>query len=256
MPRIKFLTCIFLFLFVFLQFQEAKAQEREILEGRVVLDSSQDLSGIHVVNLNAESGTTTNADGIFKTLAQPGDTLFFSALQFEHKKVVVSKIDLEKGISVKMIEKYNELDEIRLDNIKLSGVLSQDLDKVPKSIYEKLGMPFPKPRRTSLELAIQSANGGGPLVSLLNTLNGKKEQLEKAKKNYSQRDLVYTARDMLGESIFISELGIPQKEIINFLFYCSYDSEFSHLVNSEKLLELVEFYKSQVESFKELRELD
>ncbi len=247
---------IFLFIFSFLQLQDLKAQERSVLTGKVLVDSIQNMSGIHVVNLTAELGSTTNEDGNFKILAKAGDTLFFSSIQFEHKKVVVKNVNFEEDLIVKLMEKYNELEEIRLDDIRLSGVLSQDLDKVPKSIYEKLGIPFPKPRRTSLELEVHSAYNGGNITTLINMLNGKFKQLEKAKENNKNKSLVYKARDMLGESFFISQLAIPQGEVINFLFFCSYDSEFSDLVNSEKLLKLVEYYENQVESFKALREID
>lgn len=237
-------------------FQNTKAQERAILKGQISVDTTQNAFGVHVINLNAELGATSNEDGSFKILAKPGDSIFFSSVQFEHRKIVVPESHLRKIMRVKLFEKFNELAEIQLDDIKLSGVLSEDITRMPKSIYEKLGIAFPKPRPTSLELAVQSATGGGPLLTVLNTLNGKIEQLEKAKENNEISILVNKGLNLVGETFFVSQLKLSETEIINFLFFCSEDSLYTKLVRAENILKLVEFFKDKTDSFKELRELD
>lgn len=247
-----FIFCSFMYLF----FQNLKAQDRRILEGNVSVDSIQNVSGVHVINLNAETGATTNLNGDFKIPARPGDSIFFSSVQFAHTTVIVNSAYIKDGMKVKLREKFNELDEIQLDDIRLSGVLSEDITRMPKSVYEKLGIPFPKPRRSSLQLAIQSAKQGGPLITIMNTLNGKIKQLEKAEENNKKSIMVNKGLNLVGEMFFISQLKIPEVEIINFLFYCADNPEFSDLVSTESVLKLVEFYKKQAESFKELRELD
>lgn len=209
-----------------------------------------------MINMNAETGTTSNNSGEFQILAKPGDSIFFSSIQFEHQTIILKENDLNNILVVKLMEKYNELEEVQLDDIRLSGVLSEDITRMPKSVYEKLGWSFPKPRRSSLELAVNSAKNSGPLVTALNVLNGKIKMLEKAEENNKKAILVDKALHLFGESFFISQIGIPKEEIMNFLFFCAETTEFSDLVLSEKVLKLVDFYKSRVESFKELRELD
>ncbi|PTX42083.1 carboxypeptidase-like protein [Christiangramia gaetbulicola] len=248
-----YLVAILIF---FLCIDQATAQQREIITGKVMVDSTRNISGIHVVNLTGETGTTTNEKGIFKMLAQAGDTLYFSSLQFEHKKVVVENSNLEEMLIVPLREKYNELDEVQIDDIKLSGVLMKDLDKVPKSIYEKLGIPFPKPRRTSLELAVQSANNGGPLLTIINTLNGKIKQLEKAEENNERSIMVNKGLNLVGKFFFVSQLNIEESEVINFLFYCVDDDEYNSLVNEKRVLQLIEYFELKVDSFKAWREID
>lgn len=243
-------------IFLLLFFLKVSGQERILVKGKIVVDSTQFVSGIHVINLNAEIGTTTNKDGSFEISAKPMDSIFFSSIQFEPKTVIVKSEDLEKGLKVNLREKFNELAEVQLDDIKLSGVLSEDITRMPKSIYEKLGWSFPKPRRTRLELAVQSANNSGGLVTVLNLLNGKIKQLKKAEENNKSSILVNKGLGLVGESFFVSQLGISREEIMNFLFFCAETSEFSDLVTNEKVLKLVEFFKSRVESFKELRELN
>ncbi|QYA25491.1 hypothetical protein G3I01_08210 [Gramella sp. MT6] len=250
---IQYLLLFFLFL---LQVEQLKAQQREILVGKVVVDSSQNLSGIHVVNLTGETGTTTNEEGIFKIPAIEGDTLYFSSLQFEHKRVVVRRSFFENFLTIIMREKYNELDEVQIDDIKLSGVLMKDLDKIPKSEHEKLGIPFPKPRRTSLQLAVQSAKNGGPLLTVINTLNGKIKQLEKAEENNERSIMVNKGLDLVGKFFFVLQLDLKESEIINFLFYCVDDPEYTRLVDENKVLQLIELFKLKIDSFKALREID
>lgn len=249
-------SSILLLFLLFLLFQNTVAQERQILQGQIIVDSIQNASGVHVINLNAETGTTTDIKGEFKILAKPGDSIFFSSVQFENRNFVVKNASLEGSLKIRLINKFNELDEVQLDDIKLSGVLSEDVTRMPKSIYEKLGMPFPKPRRTSLELAIQSASGGGPLVSVLNRLNGTTEQLEKAEKNNQLSILVNKGLNLVGKSFFVGQLKIPENEIMNFIFYCAEDEQYKKLVLAESTLQLVEFFNKKIDSFKELRELD
>lgn len=241
---------------LFLFFIKVNGQDRTLITGKISADSTQIISGVHVINMNAETGTTPNNSGEFQILAKPGDSIFFSSIQFEHQTIILSENDLNNILVVKLMEKYNELEEVQLDDIRLSGVLSEDITRMPKSVYEKLGWSFPKPRRSSLELAVNSAKNSGPLVTALNVLNGKIKLLEKAEENNKKAILVDKALHLFGESFFISQIGIPKEEIMNFLFFCAETTEFSDLVLSEKVLKLVDFYKSRVESFKELRELD
>lgn len=243
-------------LFFFLCIDQLTAQQREIITGKVIIDSTRNISGIHVVNLTGETGTTTNDQGIFKLLATAGDTIYFSALQFEHKKVVVKKSNFKEMLIVSLRENYNELDEVQIDDIRLSGVLVKDLDRVPKSIYEKLGMPFPKPRRSSLELAVQSANNGGPLLTIINILNGKIKQLEKAEENNERSIMVNKGLNLVGKFFFVSQLNIEESEVINFLFYCADDNEYNRLVKEKRVLQLIEYFELKIDSFKALREID
>ena len=243
------------FILLLICFQNLKAQERQVLNGEISADSIQNISGVHVINLSAEIGTTTNADGKFKIMAKAGDSIFFSSVQFEHKTEIISKSDLKNGIKVALREKFNELDEVQLDDIRLSGVLSEDIARMPKSIYEKLGMSFPKPRPSSLEIAQQSA-AGDPVSAILNTLNGKIAQLKKAEENNNLTIIVNKGLNLVGKAFFINQLQIGEEEILNFLYYCAENTEYSDLVKNEKILKLVEFFKKETDSFKELRELD
>ena len=235
---------------------KGSAQERQILEGVIVVDSIKDAVGIHIVNLNANKGTTSDSKGEFAIPSKSGDTLFISSLQFEHKTIIVQQSFFEEKLQVKLVEKFNELDEVRLDDIRLSGVLSEDINKVPKSVYEKYGLPFPRKPRTSLELAVQSATGGGPLLSMINRLNGTTKKLEQAERNNELSNSVRKGHALLGTAFFVSQLEISEDEIENFLYFSSEDPEYTSLLNSENVLKLIQLLETKIEAFKELRGLE
>ena len=234
---------------------QLQAQERQLISGRIITDSIQDKTGVHVINMNAEKGTTTDDAGNFQIVAKLGDSIYFSSVQFENENVIVTAKHLEKGLYKQLMRKFNELDEIQIDDIKLSGVLSEDVTRMPKSIYEKYGMPFPKPRRSSLQLAVQN-NVNDPVTAVLNYFNGKTEQLEKAHENNKKTIYVNKGLLLMGEAYFVNGLDLPRDEITNFLYYCSEDENYKKLLDQEKAFALMEIFASKIEAFKKLRELD
>lgn len=70
--------------------QNANAQEVIPLSGKIMNDSLED-SYLHIMNLNLQRGTITNADGAFTIPVRINDTLYISAVQFEDEKIVVTQ---------------------------------------------------------------------------------------------------------------------------------------------------------------------
>lgn len=235
----------------------AQGQERRVLKGQVLVDSLRDLQGIHIVNLTAETGTITNEFGQFEILARVGDSLFFSSVQYEYKKVAIRKSSFETNFSVSLRERLNELDEIKIDDIRLSGSLTHDIEKVPKSIYTKLGWGFPKAPQTSLEMAIQSSgnSGGNPIGFLLNTINGKIRELKKAEENNQKMLIVEKAFRLLGKNYFQTIINIPENEIQNILFFNADKPEFRVLVMEKDLLAIMELMEQSLSEFLLVRKL-
>ncbi|WP_157514597.1 hypothetical protein [Christiangramia portivictoriae] len=234
---------------------EVTAQERKVVSGRIISDSLIDKSGVHVINITAEKGTVTNETGEFEMMLKLGDSIYFSSVQFENEFKVIGEQQMKDGWTKLLYPKMNELAEVQLDNIKLSGVLGQDITRMPKSIYEKLGIPFPKPRRTSLELALQ-ANSNDPVSQVINMLNGTSKQLEKAEENAEFTEQVTKARGRMQDAYFINGLGLPENEILNFLYYCADFPAFELLLEGTEIFNLMEFFDEKLPEFKERRQLE
>lgn len=244
----------FLSLLTFLSWQ-LEAQERQIITGYIITDSIQDKTGVHVINMNAEKGTTTDERGKFAIIGKIGDSVYFSSVQFENENVILTEAHLKNGLNKRLMRKFNELDEVQIDDIRLSGVLSGDITRMPKSEYEKLGLPFPKPKRSSLELAFQN-NVNDPVTMVLNYFNGKTEQLKKSQKNNEKTIAVNQGILLMGEAYFVNGLDLKQTEIINFLYYCNEDQTYEELVRSESVFALMKLFENKIEAFKELRTTD
>ena len=108
-------------LFVCLAFQLSFAQDdtSKILHGQVVNDSIK-VDNVLVFNINANTGTAVDTDGVFELKAQPNDTLFFSSLSFKSKKIVLSKNQMsQKVLTIELDAFVNKLQEVVVSNKKL-----------------------------------------------------------------------------------------------------------------------------------------
>ena len=235
------------------------AQEVKLLKGEIVSDSIP-ASGIHVVNLDQEKGTTSDASGEFLIYVALGDRILFSSVQFENRQIVIRKVEFDSGkIEVKLYPARNELDEVQISDLKLSGYLDEDVSRINIFDRNKFGISLAQKRPTQIERHLHTATtsaGGIPLDLLLNTINGKIAMLKKAKANDEMAVSVDEGLNSVGREFFISELKLPETEVINFIYYCARDSEFSEILDSGNSLELIEYFRSKVNPFKELREID
>ena len=259
----------FLLLLLFADF-DSFSQEIKLLDGQILTDSISP-ANIHIVNLNMEKGTTTDNSGRFKIYAETGDRLLFSSVQFENREIVISSTDVESGkIEVKLFPARNELDEVKISDLKLSGYLDKDLSKIKYFDREKYGIPYPKKQLSQTQRRLYTANqnitsrwqyigvllGGVSLDVVMNDINGRTKYLKKLDQQDKLQLRVQRGIDVLGKSFFISGLGLPESEIENFVYYCAREPEFEIILNSANSLDLIEYYKNRKQDFINLRELN
>lgn len=245
------------------------SQEIELLEGQILSDSISP-ANIHVVNLDLEKGTTTNNSGIFTIYAKAGNRILFSSVQFENREIVVSRADLNSGkIEVKLFPVRNELDEVQISDLKLSGYLDNDISKIKYFDREKYGIPYPQKKLSQTERRLYTANanvtsrwqyigvllGGVPLDVVLNDINGRTKYLKKLDQQDKLQLRVQKAIDMMGRSFFSTVLNLPEAEIENFVYYCAGYADFQPILESNNSLHLIEYYQSKSKDFLNLRQL-
>ncbi|MCH4824072.1 carboxypeptidase-like regulatory domain-containing protein [Gramella lutea] len=246
------------------------SQETKLLLGQILTDSVP-AENVHVVNLNLMKGTTSNQSGAFTIEVKMADTLFFSSVQFENKEVVVDELNFQSGnIIVKLSAARNELPEISLSDLRLSGHLDTDLPRINYFKREKFGIPYPEKRLSQTERRLYTANanitsrwqyigvllGGVPIDVIMNDINGRTKYLKNLAKREKLQVDVQRGIDLLGKSFFITTLNLPESEIENFVFYCTMYPEFFEYIESSKILELIEFYESKTEGFINLRQIN
>ena len=246
------------------------SQQTTLLEGQIVSDSIL-TANIHVVNLNLEKGTTSDISGKFRIYSRSGDTLLFSSVQFEKRKVIVTQTDIDaRSLSVKLFPSRNELDEVRISDLKLSGYLNSDLPRIKYFDRQQFGIPYPEKRPSQTERRLYTANsnitsrwqyigvllGGVPLDVVINDINGRTKYLKALDKQDKLQILVENEIDMMGRKFFTEDLGLPDSEIENFVYYCTDFPEYKNLISDSNRLNLIEFYSSKLDDFINLRQIN
>lgn len=246
---------VFFVVFI-LVFSAAMAQEQELLKGQIIADSLE-ASSINIVNLQREIGTTNTSSGSFEIEAGVGDTLLFSSVQYEIREIVISKEVLEKDfLEVSLVPIINELEEVRLSNISLSGNLSNDLSNIETFDQASVGFPLSSvPRKTSIERKIYTASSTS-LDLILNLLNGRLKMLKKAKENMEYESFIDLGVNIFPTEFFTDYLQISEDKIRLFVYYCGQDPRHKPLLIKQEALSIVELYLEKAAEFREMNNME
>lgn len=228
----------FLTLF-FLSCVAGYCQSRELLflRGKIVCSTSK-LSNVNVYNLRSDLNTTTDENGDYSLFAMAGDTLKFTSIQIETKKVVISQADLTKSILVtSLLPNVINLDEVQIKEYK-------NINAVSLGILEK-----PAKQYTPAERKLYTATTG-LLDPLLNTISGRTAMLKKEVVVEKKEKLLQKIEYQFGIDYFTKKLKIPAENVKGFWYYAVDDprlEEALHAKNKTKaafiLAELATKYK-------------
>ena len=240
------------------------AQESRIIKGKIVNDSLEN-SVVHIINLTQKTGTISSTKGEFNILAKENDTLLFSSLLYILQKVNISSSIYKNGfLTVELIKMVNELEEVNISNIDLSGNLGRDLSAIKTFNKYDLGVPLStKPLPTQAErrlmvkpVSINPLGGAVDLEHLINVISGRHALNKQAKANQDLDILVGTVRDSFSDDIFVELLDIPSEEIIVFLFYCAEKANLKQQLGEKNQIEMLEFLKIQALAFRKYKEME
>lgn len=234
------------------------AQDSILLKGKITANALEP-STVHVINKTQKTGTLNGSYGNFEIKVRENDTLLFSSVQYEVLEIKVTAEMLQQEyVSVKLKEDVNELPEVNLSNINLTGNLDVDLaemkvvknlpldikfDAIKDKTYEAdINDPLAKPvHLAARQNEIGGANGsvnilGG--VGLLVDLFVK----DKPKKTFSvPAPLTSTQiRKTFDDDFFKSSLGIKEENIQDFIFYLDDVGLSAQLFKPERRLALIE----------------
>lgn len=235
------------------------AQDKKILEGKIVADSLPE-SSVHIINKSLQTGTVNTASGDFKIEVRVNDTLLFSSLQYKRLEIPVTRDAFHKGYLIVVLnEDVNQLPEVNVSNITLTGNLNTDLanievvDDLPVNMsfrsLQKESM-FESDRRehpeTPVNLALKQnqigygAEGMNILggLGILADLVGIKSKSSPAY-NPPEASSVQI-RKLFDDEFFKSSLGIKEENIQDFIFYLDDVGLSQQLLKPGKRLALIE----------------
>ncbi len=250
---VRFLFCVFLVA----SFQ-VFAQSNSI-QGKIQATSLEGYA-INIINFTQGIGTTNDEHGFFEIPAILGDSIVFSSVQYETTSILITNEMLAADIvTVTLSPKVEELAQVRMSNIQLSGNLKTDVNKVPLQPFVDngvLGLPFEdKPQPTLAERRIITAKSG-ILDYPINVINGTIKKLKEIKEIEDLKKRVQQGELSMNKSFFVDTLQLPEELLTDFMYYCAEDTSFETLLKSKDALTLLEFFEEKVIVYKAHKEIE
>jgi hypothetical protein len=160
----------FLIIFILIS-QTVFSQSKEKLFHGKVFANGNNVEGINVVNLVNEKSAVTNEEGDFYILAKEDDLIVLSAPNFEYKRKIIAKEDLDsKIVTINLIPKATQLDEVEITEYK--NINAVDLGILSKPAKQYTPAERKLKTATDLDLGI----GFGVIFSidpLINAISGR-----------------------------------------------------------------------------------
>ncbi len=234
LTKISLINIKYLFiLFLFTTFVDGQVLNPEIVNGKIIADSS-DLEGIYIVNLKTQIGTVSEKGGYFSVSAKIGDTIMFSAVQFKGIKITIKENDFKNALLfVKLESLIRNLDEVKI--IKYKNINAVSLGIVSPNI--KRYTPAERKLIAAGELHWYSPLliplGGMSVDGLLNSISGRTSMLKKELIVEKKETLMDKISDDYDEKYFTEKLKIPQDYVKGFLFYIVEEPKFVDAMNSK-----------------------
>ena len=229
------------------------------LRGEVLNDSIEKAS-LTVVNMTLRKGAITNEAGVFEIPVRVSDTINISAIQYESRQFVVTqKMYDHKKMALYLVPKINELDEVRISNVDLTGYLRRDILNTPlkKTIMAgDLGLPvnkhapFTPEERRSYSTSVA---GAGLFGSLIMAINGQAKRYEKQLEIMHFQIKVEKAREKFSDTLYMKSLNIPEELIEDFVYFVFEEKKVEGRDNKENLMELLEYMLTKSKKYVALK---
>ncbi|MDR5591851.1 carboxypeptidase-like regulatory domain-containing protein [Christiangramia sp. SM2212] len=237
----------------------AQSQEVSVLDGKITA-SNPDVEKIHVINLDLEKGAVTDAQGNFQILAKLNDSLYISSVQYQNRSIVVTEeMIASKTINIELQDKLNELAEVVIDDIKLSGHLASDINKISitkvetKNRLQNSLNDFIEKDKKLNPYGEANPVGGIRIDKIAGAVIDKLSKDSETPRSYTSKELANKSIQIVGLEFFREDLRLNENEICNFLFYCTEDTRFKHLVINKSAFVLIEYFQTKIEDFRDLR---
>ncbi|OIQ28300.1 MAG: hypothetical protein BM564_09515 [Bacteroidetes bacterium MedPE-SWsnd-G2] len=237
---------LLLILFCFLSFTSI-AQESSLIKGTVISTSTTNpLEKVNIVNLNKVIGTSTNEEGVFEIKASVNDTLHFSYLGYKSIKVRVTNDWLMiKDTKIEMTELALALEEVVVNQLKLTGYLEIDVKQVPIKTnyrYSISGLTNQGYESgTNGPNAINKALGAifNPADFLHNMFGKKPNELKKLKKMKKDDEIRNLLASRFDREMLMVLLQVNRVDLDEIISQCNYSKDFIQTANDLQVLDAI-----------------
>ena len=235
-------------LLTFIQLGFSQFTERVSLKGQVYSDSVK-VENVVVFNINSRTGTIIKNEGIFEINSKVYDTLVFSSLMFEPKKIILTAQDFNDLLKIKLKIYANQLKEVKVSGKKLNPI-SENTQKYVDRQYKD---------DDKSKLKIKNTYDGA-IFDGMDFIRLFKETLKLFKKKnpkqtdfYSDVSFTELVLQKVKYTYFINTLKLKDEEIRLFLVYCENDSAAKDLSRYKTTFELMDFLFNKNKEFMTLK---
>ncbi|MEN2488072.1 hypothetical protein AAYQ05_09770 [Flavobacterium sp. B11] len=233
---------------LFCQFVVGQNGFRKPLHGQVINDFLAIESG-YVMNINANTRTFIGSGGLFDIVAQPKDTLLFSGLTFQSKKVVLTEKDCDEVLlKVKLDLVNNQLKEVVVHKELKVKALQGGSQKYVDMQFEDDNQSVAK---NNAMLSDQTIKYGTDFVRIfkdVKKLLSKKDEVRE--EEITDIAFVEYAKDNFTKDFYSKTLNLKDDEVELFLMYCSNDPHSKEMVDPDQKFQLMDFMINKNKEFK------
>lgn len=220
--------------------------ELETITG-VVINAANDkpLENVNIVNINTVKGSTTNKEGEFQLKASINDTLYLSYLGYRSIQVKITEDWVKFGdVKIKMTESAIALQEVKLQEIQLTGYLEIDAKNIP--IYDNYrysisGLNYAYEggsyQRSAISKVLQSISN--PADLLYKTFSRKDQQMRRLRQMKANESIKEILQDKFDRETLSAVLQISKDDIDQVLDRCNYSSDFISSANDLQVLDAI-----------------
>ena len=211
----------YLLFLILLQGMNAQDTIPKFLIGKIIANTT-DLEAINIINLKSNATSKTNKVGMFSIVANVGDILMCSAVQFKKRKIILKKEDFNNLFMIKLENATFQLNEVKIFDYKNINAISLGIVGKNQKKY------------TPAERRLYTATGGGnqfgtnnavSVDAILNAISGRTTMLKKEIKVERKEITIYKLSTVFEESYFTETLKIPKEYVNGFKYYIVENNE-------------------------------
>ncbi|MFH6986776.1 hypothetical protein ACHRVW_03430 [Flavobacterium collinsii] len=243
--KVKLLTTI-----SFFTYQLSVSQSEKVLHGKV-MSNNHPLNKVEVINKTAQTSTQTNNLGEFSILVKSRDSLLFFSKDyfFTRLKITQENID-QNNITVNMVIKPEELEEVVITNIKFDPVKisQQEIDDIKLAKDAGSLQKYTGVYNGTITNGIDFSRLGKGLIGLFKTEDDKPFKTKTPETNFKK--LVSTS---IPDDFFSKNLKLKPEEKDLFIEFCDADPRSKMLLTNSNILTTMDFMYAKNEMFKKLK---
>ena len=236
-----------LLLATFLCFTTLCISQNDTTVKGIVMSTSTNapLESVNIVNLNQVIGTSTDNEGAFEIKAQVNDTLHLSYLGYKSIKVRVTNDWIKFGTTkIEMTEVALALEEVVVNQLKLTGYLKVDINQVPIKTnyrYSISGLSTTGYEAGNNTGAVNKVLGAifNPADFLYSMFGKKPNELRKLKKMKQDDEIRNILANRFDREMLTALLQIDRLDLDEIVSQCNYSKDFIKTANDLQILDAI-----------------